>query len=240
MRARAALGSDAEQQRRQRDDDCGAAELTGDADDAVSHEIDAAVITIHTPVLVASSVDGAEAGSAQADCLLHLLPCHIRANAPAAVSRFFQPQQLINPLLPPAAGSAADAEPAAAASAAASSPSPGSYIPSALPSTTSYLTQPVCAAPASAAAAAALASSCWYTGAFRGREMTGEKLRLPADCVGLVLSRGREAQSSSWRVMSRFQSLFLWHRDQDWRGDDRSLLRQTMTDWPSIAAALHG
>jgi hypothetical protein len=234
----------------------GSAAEEAEADDAVANEVDAAVINIRIPVSVPSPVvdsvdltEPAELSSASSPspcsssmwsaaaplCLLHLLPCHIRANGPAAVSRFFHPQQVINPMLLLSGEAAAPPSP----SASASSPSSSSYIPAALPSATSYLTQPVGAPPSSPAAASAVASSCWYIGAFRGREMTGEKLRLPAGCIGLVLRSGREAQTS-WRLQARFYSLFLWHRDQDWRGNDRSLLRQTMKDWPTIAAALHG
>ena len=187
---------------------------------------------------------------------VHVLPCAIHYNGPAAVQQYFQPTQANCPTSQP--------HPAT---------SPTTTTTTSTTATTYISTS---AAPTAHSQSALLAESRWYTAAFRGRLLTGERVTLPQHTIGVVLRdapptgtvsgggsggskrhRGaaadgrrvdgaedggsaREAGSHvDWLVDGWFDSLTLWGRDSDWAGADQSWMKRSLLDWPVIAAALH-
>lgn len=104
-----------------------------------------------------------------------------------------------------------------------------------------------------------------YRNAFRGRQLTGEKLALPKGCTGLVLqedvtkttgvlSEAAAAQSShggsskrkatsitnsklEWTAEHRFDALWLWNRDEELH--ERDGIKRCINEWLPLAAAIH-
>ena len=256
--------------------------------DLIALEAATAVIHIHCPTgasdtAASSAIDltaDESVGSAAvswaevaAQSVVHVLPCSIHYNGPAAVQRYFHPEQAHNPTL--TATAATVTQPA-----------------------TTYISA---AAPTADQSQSALADSRWYSAAFRGRLLTGEKVSLPLRTVGLVVreanggrtrllssvgsnggakrhrmsrppSRGRHSASAAddecvvvdddvthassstvagggegatggahidWVVDGWFDAVTLWGRDSDWKGVDQSRVKQSLLEWPAIAAALH-
>ena len=155
--------------------------------DTITQQAAAATIHIHCPTANAIDLTGEPEAvgwsEAAARTVVHVLPCEIHYNGPAAVRQYFQPARVINPLLATAASSSS--------SAAASSPT--TYITKESPSPAASVTASRAGADSSVDAAA-LASSAWYTAAFRGRQLTGEKVALPPNTIGLVI---RDKQPNS-------------------------------------------
>ena len=174
------------------DSDSGMADTdpTASMADPIALQTAAATIHIHCPTTVAdnpavsaaidlTSEEQAMAVTAgwpevAARSAVHVLPCAIHYNGPAAVQRYFQPSQGINPTI----AATAAATTSASTARPATSTNPSTYISVSAPPT-----QPA----DSDTQSAQLAESRWYRAAFRGRELTGEKVPLPPHTIGVVL-----------------------------------------------------
>ena len=146
--------------------------------DAVSQRANAATVHIRCPTAVPSAADAIDLTAAEsstdaaaaaavgwsdvsAPSVLHVLPCEIAYNGPAAVQRYFQPV--------PARSPASSTPPSAPSSSA-------TYISTAEPSAS---------------------SSRWYSAAFRGRQLTGERVALPQHTIGLLIRDAKQRTASS-------------------------------------------
>lgn len=107
----------------------------------------------------------------------------------------------------------------------------------------------------------------YYSAAIRGRQITGRKVYLPEDTVGIVLSDGKtppasmgstkpvsklgkklttvappqvifEEGSSVVQLDAQFSSFFLWNRDQN--RHDNNYIARSIEEYLPIQAALHG
>ena len=250
--------------------------------DPIALQAAAAVIHIHCPTTVpdSSSVSSAinltAAGSVEratvgwtdvaSHSVVHVLPCAIHYNGPAAVQRYFHPTTVHNPIRTKAVANSnlADA--------------------SSLVVTATYISTSSLPPDTTDSQCAPRADSPWYTAAFRGRQVTGERIVLPQHTIGLVLRDGgassggggrgsvsakrhrasaaavdddecimengstRASNMSAadeagpridWVVDGWFDAVTLWGRDSDWKGADQSALKRTLVEWPAVAAALH-
>ena len=143
--------------------------------DPIAAEAAAAAIHIHCPTTVressASAPDECEGGAtsrwneAAARVAVHVLPCCIHYNGPAAVESYFQPSPAHNPTLPPAAAATR----------------------SATPNTATYVSDSAPPVDSLDLSHSAPADSRWSTAAFRGRLLTGERIVLPPHTIGLVV-----------------------------------------------------
>ena len=187
--------------------------------DVIAMEAAAATIHIHcpTPVLDTSAAEASELTAEQsiasgsvgwtevaARSVIHVLPCSIHYNGPAAVQRYFQPNKVLNPTTPPAAAPRSDS---ASSSSTETATTPTTYISASAPPSLAVECAPD---------DALLAESRWSIAAFRGRQVTGELVPLPQHTIGLVLrdsnggggrGRGRSnGRGSKRRAAARPQS----------------------------------
>jgi len=105
--------------------------------------------------------------------------------------------------------------------------------------------------------------SQYYTSALRGRQMTGRKIKMPTDTVGIVLTDGTEnvlvnksmgtkvkktstlvnpvvfdANASIVKLENKFNSFYLWNKDQNQY--DNNYIANAVETYLPISAALHG
>ena len=179
--------------------------------DTITQQSAAATIHIHCPTLVTPSADAIDltdekmverpvgwSESAVSESEVHVLPCEIHYNGVAAVSSYFQPSRVVNPLLSAASSSSADS---VAALSRSPTSSPGTYISAEAPTASGQVSAMGSvtngSSSSSGSTSAALASSSWYTAAFRGRELTGDKITLPSNTIGLVIKDKQQPHHSS-------------------------------------------
>ena len=101
---------------------------------------------------------------------VHVLPCSIHYNGAAEVRRYFQPTAVNNPTLA-SLHSSRSAEPVSDAATANLT-----FTTASLPAAPAADNEPVAS------------DSRWYTAAFRGRLLTGERVSLPPLTIGLLLA----------------------------------------------------
>ena len=72
---------------------------------------------------------------------------------------------------------------------------------------------------------------------FRGRDMTGVPVQCPPGMTGYVLKSADEGADRRFNVTHSFDEIIMWNRDKN--KEERNFLKQTITEWPDIAHALH-
>lgn len=173
--------------------------------DTITQQAATATVHIHCPTTVTQAADAIDLTdeppaavvgegtvgweeSGVSVSVMHVLPCEIHYNGPAAVTQYFQPTRVINPLLA-----------AAASSSSSVARSPTTYISTETPSTDASWVSATGSGGGDGTADAALAESRWYTAAFRGRQLTGEKVALPAHTIGLVIKDSKQHKQQQQR-----------------------------------------
>ena len=164
-----------------------------------------------------------------------LLPCKIQYNGPAPVSLYFQPELVDSNNIPLSSIAVLNA-------------------------TNTTLDE---SRPLGAVVDNSSSESQYYTSALRGRQMTGRKIKMPTDTVGIVLTDGTEnvlvnksmgtkvkktstlvnpvvfdANASIVKLENKFNSFYLWNKDQNQY--DNNYIANAVETYLPISAALHG